>query len=576
MSTTTTYTGIRIVDMPDLGAVTDDSSVVGEHLGSGRFSAKSLRNYLSPDIKSFGAKGDGVADDSFAIQAAIDALSATGGVVTCPPGTYRITVALRMRPNVTLHGSAGSIIKQGNGAALASLIDFNAYAAANATIDGLTLNGNGTNNTANLANALDVSAQSGSEMANCTFTDASGNALVLSGQYPVVRCCVFSMIRGVACQLSGPTPNFAMRGVVRDNLFSNIGMYVIPLKWADSNIISGNQLIGMAFVHNVSTSGTAVTWVSGATFTGMIPGNYMRIAGAEYLVASVNSSTSITLTASAGTLTNQPAISGTGDQIGMNASSFNVVTGNRVHGGMSISIGVSTNAGTESSFCNIISGNEITNGGNCGIALFSDDPTSFTDSTIISGNNVTSCGVGRSANLANSNNGIWITGARTSNTLISGNACRDLANAQDWGVYISPEVPAGATRVSGNLLANNLVGEISGGGWRQYAPSVSVTGGGLGGTTVSGRYRLADKTVSVQIYLTITANGTGSGGIILGLPVAAAATLFVLTGRAVNSTKAVTGMTPNGGSTVGVLNFDGSYPGATGETIVLTGVYEAV
>ena len=47
MSTTTTYTGVRIVDMPDLGAVTDGSSFVGEHAGSGRFAATALRTYVA-------------------------------------------------------------------------------------------------------------------------------------------------------------------------------------------------------------------------------------------------------------------------------------------------------------------------------------------------------------------------------------------------------------------------------------------------------------------------------------------------------------------------------------------------
>ena len=39
--------GIRIVDMPDLGGVTDDSSVVGEHAGSGRFAMTAMRDYLT-------------------------------------------------------------------------------------------------------------------------------------------------------------------------------------------------------------------------------------------------------------------------------------------------------------------------------------------------------------------------------------------------------------------------------------------------------------------------------------------------------------------------------------------------
>ena len=37
---------IRIVEMPDLGAVTDSCSVVGEHAGSGLFQATALRSYV--------------------------------------------------------------------------------------------------------------------------------------------------------------------------------------------------------------------------------------------------------------------------------------------------------------------------------------------------------------------------------------------------------------------------------------------------------------------------------------------------------------------------------------------------
>lgn len=43
-------------------------------------------------VKDFGAKGDGKADDRFAIQAAIDAVNKVGGgIVYFPAGTYRIT-----------------------------------------------------------------------------------------------------------------------------------------------------------------------------------------------------------------------------------------------------------------------------------------------------------------------------------------------------------------------------------------------------------------------------------------------------------------------------------------------------
>jgi hypothetical protein len=47
----------------------------------------------------FGARGDGRADDTAALQAGLDAAYAgTGGVLVIPPGTYRITRTLRISP----------------------------------------------------------------------------------------------------------------------------------------------------------------------------------------------------------------------------------------------------------------------------------------------------------------------------------------------------------------------------------------------------------------------------------------------------------------------------------------------
>jgi len=53
----------------------------------------------------YGAIGDGVVDDTAAIQRAIDAAAAGGGVVFFPPGTYKITSTLTVPSNVTLQGA---------------------------------------------------------------------------------------------------------------------------------------------------------------------------------------------------------------------------------------------------------------------------------------------------------------------------------------------------------------------------------------------------------------------------------------------------------------------------------------
>jgi hypothetical protein len=92
-----TFPGVRIVDMPDLGTVTDTSSVVGERAGSGRFSAPQLRSYVLNNVpivtpQQYGAKGDGVADDTAAFNAALAAIAAQGGgKLYIPSGDYRIT-----------------------------------------------------------------------------------------------------------------------------------------------------------------------------------------------------------------------------------------------------------------------------------------------------------------------------------------------------------------------------------------------------------------------------------------------------------------------------------------------------
>lgn len=55
-------------------------------------------------VKDFGAVGDGVTDDTAAIQAAINSLS-SGGVVEIPAGTYKTTAAIELKESVWLRGS---------------------------------------------------------------------------------------------------------------------------------------------------------------------------------------------------------------------------------------------------------------------------------------------------------------------------------------------------------------------------------------------------------------------------------------------------------------------------------------
>jgi len=55
--------------------------------------------------KPAGVMGDGIADDTAAIQAALDATGKTGGEVFLPSGVYRVAGSLRVPTGVTLRGS---------------------------------------------------------------------------------------------------------------------------------------------------------------------------------------------------------------------------------------------------------------------------------------------------------------------------------------------------------------------------------------------------------------------------------------------------------------------------------------
>src|SRR6187402_2470905 len=57
------------------------------------------------NVKSYGALGNGVADDGTAINTAIAAAAVAGGTVFFPPGVYRTTAVISVSNNVCLLGS---------------------------------------------------------------------------------------------------------------------------------------------------------------------------------------------------------------------------------------------------------------------------------------------------------------------------------------------------------------------------------------------------------------------------------------------------------------------------------------
>jgi len=72
-------------------------------LGSNTLTASKLVDRYN--VTYWGAKGDGTQDDTFAIQAAIDSVTNSGGTVILPLGTYKITAPLYVHRGVVVKGS---------------------------------------------------------------------------------------------------------------------------------------------------------------------------------------------------------------------------------------------------------------------------------------------------------------------------------------------------------------------------------------------------------------------------------------------------------------------------------------
>src|SRR5436190_12758771 len=60
-------------------------------------------------VRDFGAKGDGKADDTAAIQAALDHAAKASPICFLPPGLYRINGSLTVPAGVTLSGASGGV-----------------------------------------------------------------------------------------------------------------------------------------------------------------------------------------------------------------------------------------------------------------------------------------------------------------------------------------------------------------------------------------------------------------------------------------------------------------------------------
>jgi hypothetical protein len=112
--------------------------------------------------------------------------------------------------------------------------------------------------------------------------------------------------------------------------------------------------------------------------------------------------------------------------------------------------------------------------------------------------------------------------------------------------------------------------------WTAYTPTIDAAAGSF--TTVSGvgRYKQIGKTVFFTVTITITTNGTASSWVRATLPNSTtAAANFSLSGRDDTAGIELHARITSGATRADIFKIDGTYPGADGKTLFLSGVYEA-
>jgi parallel beta-helix repeat protein len=218
--------------------------------GSGaveRTAQSKMRDVVS--VKDFGAVGDGVANDTAAIQAAIDAMVAIGGgTVYFPNGTYGIgTTPVQIKDNITLTGNGRNSVLKIITTSATSCIRTNST-LSNASITNLAFNGSIYYPATSNVDPTSLDEQFGIRLGDCLNLKISG--------------CFFTEIARSAITLfGGAVPSDGI--LITENFFykggySNRPIYIGTTSRAPKNIQITNNVIdtvGPAYFYDASIDG---------------------------------------------------------------------------------------------------------------------------------------------------------------------------------------------------------------------------------------------------------------------------------------------------------------------------------
>ncbi|GAA3402875.1 right-handed parallel beta-helix repeat-containing protein [Paenibacillus hodogayensis] len=223
--------GIFYYDPLDMSAA-DNTGLVVVSAGGARF--KRLTEEQGVDIRWFGAKGDGLTDDTTAIQLAVNTVSAAGGGTVYVPasGTFRFT-SIHVKARVALIGYGGVLKLKDNHCVSSSTAYYLLHnmnpaggSFSDVKIEGIVLDGN----------------RSGG---NTSFSVADG--MTIGGENAVIRNCTIRNAPDSGIMFSGATNSVCVGNRIETG--GDVGIYVNDGNGTKhyENVISDNRITGFPF-----------------------------------------------------------------------------------------------------------------------------------------------------------------------------------------------------------------------------------------------------------------------------------------------------------------------------------------
>ncbi|WP_291869638.1 right-handed parallel beta-helix repeat-containing protein [Bradyrhizobium sp.] len=336
------------------------------------------------------------------LQAAVDAAS-PNGTVYADASTFTLTSPLVMRPGVQLVGS-NTVIKQGAGANLHPLVDFDTGAAHGSSMRGCIVDQNRDNNEEYPnRNGVYIGSANDVVLEWNKFRNMVGTGVnVSNGRRPIVCHNDFQNINCIALAVSTIGGAVVTNGLFAFNTFwENLGQHVIVVKKSHGNQILNNRIEGVQRRGVCNVSGTTVTRVSGADFAGLKPGGFCIMSPGgnftEGYVVGVPSSNVLTLNAAATSASGVEFIVGTGDMINIGNSWRTRIAGNELYYGASGAIVIHNFEGGNYLQHTTIENNNIYYAGGSGVGVQSVANGTLSCDTTIRNNTIISCGMGGAA-----------------------------------------------------------------------------------------------------------------------------------------------------------------------------------